>query len=903
MKTDEIRDRYLDFFKRQGHTVHPSDSLIPANDPSLLFTGAGMNQFKDDFLGRGTHGKRATTSQKCLRTGDLDRVGRTPAHQTFFEMLGNFSFGDYFKREAIAWAWEFLTRELAIQEDRLSVTVYQDDDEAGKLWHEMIGLPMSRITKLGAADNFWPANAPADGPNGPCGPCSEIFFDFGAKLGCGRPTCGAACSCGRFVEIWNLVFTQFDRRSDGSLPPLPQKNIDTGMGLERISAVMQGVHSNFDTNIFVPIIQRECELLKVDYNPGTEQSARLRRIADHTRALVFCIADNAMPGNSGRGYVVRRILRTASRDGMKLGHRREFLHELVPDIIHVMRKPYPYLHERKSTIESVIKEEERKFLDALDRAERELRDRLGSSKVLSGKDAWFLYETHGFHVELLEDLCNDRGVRVDRDGFEKIKAAHNKPDGPVAEIVDSGALAEIKAKKLAKTKFVGYEIPMADMEAPVESKVLAIAQLNEQSLKKYAESKKDHAAVTTLLKTAELVDEARAVCDVAVLLDKTPCYGDGGGQVGDAGWLRGEGLDVEVHDTKKPDDYYLHLGRVATGTLKVDSTVRASIDAKRRLDIMRNHTGTHVLQAALRGVLGTHVEQAGSIVLPDRLRFDFTHPKAMTKDEIRKVEDWCNETILADLPVSKVEMPIEEAKKSGAIMFFGEKYGERVRIITVGDKRSVEFCGGTHLEHTGTIGQMKIASEGSIGSGIRRIEAFTGPKAIDAARERYELADTVAIELKCTVVDIPKRLKQLQQDVQDLKTQIGALKKSGGDVWGGALIEVKKDENGSWGMYELKSGDVNDARSILDDLTKKKNLGSAIIAVSGGEKPAFVIGVREDLVKSKGLKAGDLAKEIGKVCGGGGGGREIQAQAGASDASKIPLGFETFEKLVRAKLG
>jgi alanyl-tRNA synthetase len=896
MKIDEIRDRFLEFFKRNGHAVIASDSLVPANDPSLLFTGAGMNQFKDDFLGRGTHGKRAASCQKCLRTGDLDRVGRTPAHQTFFEMLGNFSFGDYFKRESIAWGWEFLTRELRIDESRLSVTVYTDDDEAFKIWHEMIGLATSRITRMGATDNFWPANAPTDGPNGPCGPCSEIYFDFGAKTGCGRPECGPACSCGRFVEIWNHVFTQFDRQGDGTLKPLPQKNIDTGMGLERISAVMQGVHSNFDTNVFLPVIQRETEILKTDYTPGTESSARLRRIADHARALVFCIADNAMPGNTGRGYVVRRILRTAVRDGVKLGTRREFLHELVGDIVHVMRKPYPYLKDRQQTIESTIRSEETKFLNALDRAERELRERLGKSKVLSGGDAFFLYDTHGLHIELLEDLCNDLGARVDRDAFNKILKDKQDAQRTTGEIMDSGALADIKAKKLPKTEFLGYRIPMIDLAKPVDGNVLAIAILNAEALKVYNGSKRDAAAVTTLLKTADLVDEARAGCEVAVLLDRTPFYGDGGGQVGDTGWLRGSG-EVEVTDTKKPDDYFLHLGRVTKGAIKTGETLGAAIDAKRRLDIMRNHTGTHVLQAALRAVLGTHVEQAGSIVLPDRLRFDFTHPKGLTRDEVRKIEDWCNDVILADVPVTKIEMSKDEATKSGAIMFFGEKYGERVRVVTVGERRSVEFCGGTHLEHSGTISQMKIVSESSIGSGVRRIEAVTGPKAIEAARERYDLADAIATELKCTVAEVPKRLTQLVKDVQELKSKLGSMRTAAPVTYDAKEVGAEKIAVGKL------AGNVDDARDLMDDVTKQKKFAAGIFAVDGGEKPVFIIGVRDDLVKAKGLKAGDLAKEIGRACGGGGGGRELQAQAGASDASKIPLGFETFERLVRAKLG
>jgi alanyl-tRNA synthetase len=468
------------------------------------------------------------------------------------------------------------------------------------------------------------------------------------------------------------------------------------------------------------------------------------------------------------------------------------------------------------------------------------------------------------------------------------------------EIVDTGALAQIKSRKIPTTRFLGYQIPIAEMGRPVETRVLAIAQLDANALKAYRASKRDNAAVTTLLKSADLVDEARAGCEVAVLLDRTPLYGDAGGQVGDSGWLRAEGLDVEIDDTKKPDEYFMHLGRVTRGALRVSATLSAQIDAERRLNIMRNHTGTHVLQAALRAVLGKHVEQAGSIVLPDRLRFDFTHPKALTKEEIRAVEDWANRVILADVPVKKEEMPIEDARKTGAIQFFGEKYGDRVRVVTVGDRASVEFCGGTHLEHSGTIGQLKIVTESSIGSGVRRIEAVTGPNAIEAARDRYDLADAMAVELGCPVADVPKRLKQLLKDVQELKTQVGVLRRAGGGLE--ELLAASRMVNSEPVVaVGLKSGTVDEARELMDSLTKMKGIAAAILAIPG-DRPTFVIGVREDIAKAKGLKAGDLAKEIGKACGGGGGGRELQAQAGASDPSKIALGLETFEKLVREKL-
>ncbi len=901
MKIDEIRDRFLKFFETRGCVIHPSDSLIPSNDPSLLFTGAGMNQFKDMFLGSGALPfRRATTSQKCLRTGDLERVGRTSGHQTFFEMLGHFSFGDYFKKDAIPWTWEFYTRELGISPERLTVSVYVEDAEAHEIWRRDVGLPPDKIFKLGEADNFWPANAPSQGPNGPCGPCSELYFDFGAKYGCGRPQCDITCSCNRFVEIGNIVFTQFDRKDGGVLEPLPQKNIDFGGGLERVGAVLQGVHSNFDTDLFRPILARACELLRVRYEPGTEQACRLRRISDHVRALVFCVSDGALPSNEGRGYVVRRILRTALRDGIKLGHEEAFLFALVPAVIEVMKRPYPELLERRVLVERTLRSEEEGFLSALRRGEEELKSRLAGKNLLRGEDAFLLYDSYGFHIELIEDLCHEGNARVDRPRFEELlQRKKERERGDFAsDIFGTGPFAQIKEGREPPTEFLGYGIPIARMQDPVEARVRRLIRLGEEGLRAYAASKKDLPAVTRLLNSGTLSDEATGT--VAVLLDRTPFYAESGGQVGDTGRIEGE-AEVEISDCKRPDGYFFHLGKVSKGTLRVGAVVRARIDAPRRLDIMRNHTGTHVLQAALRAALGSTVQQAGSIVEPDRLRFDFTWPQAMTREEIRRVEAWCNEVILADLPVNKEEMGMEEAKKRGAIAFFGEKYGDRVRVVTVGPARSVELCGGTHLEHTATIGQIKITSESSIQRGVRRIEAVSGSRAIDHARERYGVLEGLAEELGCPVVDVPKKIGQLAASVQELKQEIAKLRKSGGDGLGDILARAREAGGEKFLAESLPDRKVDDLRGLMDALIKKQKIAAAILA-SGGDRPAFVIGVREDLVASKGLKAGDLAREIGKACGGGGGGREFQAQAGASDASKVSTGLKKFEELVRAKL-
>lgn len=890
MKLDEIRERFLKFFEKRGCTIYPSDSLIPSNDPSLLFTGSGMNQFKDMFLGRGSLPfKRATTSQKCLRTGDLERVGRTIGHQTFFEMLGHFSFGDYFKADAIPWTWDFYTKELGIPAERLYISVYQDDQEAYDIWLNSVGIPKEKIFKLGEGDNFWPANAPSQGPNGPCGPCSEIYYDFGAKYGCGQPKCDITCSCNRFVEIGNIVFTQFERKDGGVLDPLPQKNIDFGGGLERVTAVVQGVQSNFDTDLFKPILQKAQAILNVER--GGETEARLRRIADHVRALTFCIADGALPSNEGRGYVVRRILRTALRDGIKLGHNQAFLHKLVPTVVDAMKQPYPYLLERKDAIARNIQAEEEGFLSTLTKGEEVLKSKL-KNQQLSGDDAFLLYDSYGFHIELIEDLCSEQGARVDRKRFEELlKSKKEREKGDFAQdIFQKGPFATIKEEKEPLTQFLGYQIPMSKLAEPVEATVRRVIELPPDAVKAYAESKKDAPAVTKLLNLGKLVTEGRG--DLAVLVDRTPFYGEGGGQVGDSGWIN----DFVVDDCKKPDGYYFHLGK---GHVKVGAKVQVRIDVRRRLNIMRNHTGTHILQSALRAVLGPTVQQAGSIVDADRLRFDFTHPQGLSREEIRKVEDWCNEIIFDDLPVSKEEMSMDDAKKRGAIAFFGEKYGDRVRVVTVGPAKSVELCGGTHLEHTATIGQIKIVSESSIQRGVRRIEAVSGPKAVELAREKYDVIDGIAAELGCPVPDVPKKLGQLLKSVQELKQEIGKLKKGGA-----AKVEIAgKEVNGEKIVVEsFPDKKIDELRDLMDNLIRKDKFAAAILA-SGGERPAFVIGVREDLIQSKGLKAGDLAKEVGKAAGGGGGGREFQAQAGAADASKVPAGLQKFEELVRSKLG
>jgi alanyl-tRNA synthetase len=869
VKTDELRERFLRFFEARGHKRYPSDLLVPQNDPSLLFTGAGMNQFKDQFLGRGKiDHRRACSSQKCLRTGDIDAVGRTPAHHTFFEMLGNFSFGDYFKADAIAWAWEFMTAEMSFPPDRLSVSVYTDDDEAARLWSRFV--PAQRIVRLGARDNFWPADAPTRGPNGPCGPCSEIYYDFGDLARCDHPGPHAIQNdaCKRFVEIWNLVFTQFDRREDGSLPPLPQKNIDTGMGLERLAAAVQGVWTNFEIDSFVPIVARVTEALKVRA-PDPAALARIRRIADHLRAVTFLVADGVPPGNEGRNYVVRRLLRKAVVDAAALVKPGPLVGQVIPVVVDVMGGVYPELRERRDAILATARAEEELFLNKLEEGLARLEEMVaGGGRALSGEDAFLLHGTYGFQIEITEGILSGRGIEVDRKRFEELMEEdrrRSQESGKFGDIFGGGPLALMK-QKAEPTRFLGYD---GTMEADVT--VLAIGRGD------------------------GLVPEAGPGAELLVLCDRTPFYGEGGGQIGDAGMLSAPGLRAEIKDTQKPDGYYLHRAVVAEGTLRVGMTVRAAVDRPRRLAIMRNHTGTHMLQAALRRVLGPHCQQTGSVVEPDRLRFDFSHPKAMTAEEIRRVEDDVNAEIMRDTGVLKREMSLDEAKRTGAIMFFGDKYGDRVRVVSVGDY-STEVCGGTHLDHAGTIGCFKVVSESSIGSGRRRIEAVTGPRAVELMQQNHDLLARIGEALGAARGELLQKLERLIQSERELKRR------------GPAAAPAQKSADETFeidgvrfsaAIYDHRSAAA--LRSELDALLKKGDVGGGLRAGLDGEAPVIIVAVSDALVQ-KGVRAGDLAKKIGAACGAGGGGKPTMAQAGASDPSKFPAAVAEFKRILTETL-
>jgi alanyl-tRNA synthetase len=872
---DSLRQQFLDFFKGKGHTVYPSDSLVPQNDPSLLFTSAGMVQFKDMFLGgKRLPFKRAATSQKCLRTGDVDRVGTTNRHHTFFEMLGNFSFGDYFKKEAITWAWEFLTGVMNIPADKLYPSVYKDDEEAFGMWRDLIGIPAARISRFGEDFNFWPANAPSEGPNGPCGPCSEIYFDFGAKYGCSLPTCGVGCDCDRYVEIWNLVFPQFERRGPvpgkGELVPLAQKNIDTGMGLERLACVMQGVHSNFEIAEFQSIIKTAADLLKVKADEASR--VKLWRIADHSRAVTFAISDGIGPSNEERGYVVRRILRGAVRDGYLLGNRQPFLHELVSQVVALWGRAYPEIRERHDKVKTIVRAEEEKFLETIEggmnmlSAEITRLKKLGNN-TLDGEKAFKLHSTYGFPIDVTRTMLAEQKLGVDQAGFKKLleeDAERSREAMGKVEIFDK-ALQQLRGK-FKPTTFTGWEATDG------KGTVLAI------------------------LKGENLMESAKQGEEVKILLDQTPFYGESGGEVGDAGRMSTPQALVDVADTKRPEGFFLHHAKISQGEIKVGDKVEAHVDPERRLNIIRNHDATHVLQAALRKILGTHVEQKGSLVAPEKLRFDFSHPKALTRDEIRAVEAEVNREILADVSIEKVEVPMAKAKEMGAIMFFGEKYGDMVRVVRTIDNYTIELCGGCHGKHTSTIGAFRIVSESASGAGIRRIEAVTGPEALRLAHQDQDLILEIAQALRATKNEVAQKVKALVDQVKELQKNSVQAASDSPDAMVAAAATLGAEKIVIWDCKDERKRDQ--IRSLMDVLIKQHKVGAAIVAARSEGKPFAIIGVRQDLV-GKGLKAGAIAKDLSTLSGGSGGGRDHMAEFGMADDSRVAPAFDEFQKRVR----
>ena len=888
MKTDEIRTRFLRFFEKRGHKIIPSDSLIPHNDPTLLFTGAGMNQFKEQFLGLKPAGlARAATCQKCLRTGDLENVGVMRWHMTFFEMLGNFSFGDYFKKESCQWAWQFMLEEMGQKPEHLHVTIYEKDEETFEIWHNLVGIPAERIWRFGEESNFWPESAPSLGPNGPCGPCTEILVDTQPERGgASTPQTDSA----RFVEVWNLVLQQFDRQEEGKLVPLLSKNIDTGMGLERMAAIMQRVPTAMDIDVMLPIVHAAAERAGRSYAPGSADAdgQRLRRIAEHTRAVAFAIADGALPDRYGRGYVVRRLIRRAALDGRHLGVTEPFLYRLVPVVEKQMGRAYPELAQRRTTIENIVRGEEERFAAALEDSPgiREFEEATAEAAASDAKRmpterVFEFYDTFGIPLEFMEQRWEDEGVTFDREGFEKAlearrvqsRAGSKMGDEAIVfkrEFLSEKALDRLRRENL-ETDFVGYEA------AASEARVLAIFVDG-----KWAES-------------------AEAGAEAQVLLDRTPFYARAGGQVGDAGRIETDAGEATVADTILDHEFIVHLVKVEKGQIKRRGAVRAAVDGARRLATARNHTATHLLQWALRTVLGEHVHQAGSEVSAERLRFDFTHPTALAVEERREVERLVNERILAGEAVEVRTMPLEEARQKGAMAFFGEKYGDEVRVVSVGDF-SMELCGGTHLASAGEIGLFKITAEESVAAGVRRITALTGAAALEFLHTEEDRLAEVCRALKATPETILARIENLQKQIRDLRGDLAkarSLSQRGG--LDELLAKVQPVEGVPVLAAQVEGADANALREACDAIRRKQGSILVVLGSCEGGKVNLVAAATKDLV-AKGLHAGNLVREVAKAVGGGGGGRPDLGQAGGKEPERLPAALAGVPDLVRKQL-
>lgn len=861
MTGNEIRKKFLDFFAQKGHKILPSASLIPANDPSILWTAAGMVPFKPYFTGTAKpEFKRVTTCQKCLRTPDIESVGKTARHHTFFEMLGNFSFGDYFKDEAIAWAWEFVTKELGLSKDKLWISIYLDDDEAFEIWNKKIGIPADRIVRLGKDENFWEIGV------GPCGPCSEIHYDLGEERGCGSPDCAVGCDCDRWLEIWNLVFIQFYKDEEGNYSPLKNKGIDTGMGLERVASVLQGVYSNFDTDIFREVMDFTSELLGVEGKKNKDTSVALKVIADHCRAIVFAVADGALPSNEGRGYVIRRLLRRAVRFGKVLGMERPFLHKVGEKIIGQMRDAYPELSKNEEHILKVVRQEEERFRHTLHQG-TEMLSRLiddakaSGSMVIEGRDAFRLYDTYGFPLELTKEIASEEGVEVDVDGFnaameeqrERARSARQE----VKYLSESDALFKALREELGETVFVGYE------QLAVEAKVRAILKDGQQEV------------------------SAEAGEEVEFILDRTPCYAEAGGQVSDYALVKAPGGKVEVREVVKPvENFYVHRGKVKDGVFRLNDKVRVEVDAVRRKKASRNHSCTHLLHKALKEVLGEHADQSGSLVEPERLRFDFTHYQALSPEEVRKVEKLVNDAILANLPIEAFETSLTRAKELGAAALFGEKYGKRVRVVKMGNF-SLELCGGTHLKSTAEIGLFKLVGESSIGAGLRRVEGVTGDAVLKYINAQEEQVRRIGGLVKAGPHEVVSRVENLLKTVRKLEEEVETLKSKLAGYEVGELMQQVRSVNGIKLLAaRVKAPDMDSMRGMSDLLRERMKSGVILLGRTDGGKVNLVATVTGDLV-AKGIHAGRLIKDVARIVDGGGGGRPEMAQAGGKNPAKL----------------
>ncbi|MDB5388545.1 MAG: alanyl-tRNA synthetase [Planctomycetaceae bacterium] len=872
MKTDELREKYLDFFASKGCVRRPTDVLVPRGDKTVLFTPAGMNQFKNQFLGIGPlEFTKATTCQKCIRTGDIDNVGFTAYHHTFFEMLGNFSFGDYFKKEAIHWAWEFLTTKkwLGLDPSRLRITVYLDDDEAYNIWHDEVKVSASAISRENEGENFWPANSPSQGPDGVCGPCSEIYYlPEGSK---------------KDVEIWNLVFTQFNRVGDppNNLQPLPKKNIDTGMGLERCASVMQGVHSNFEIDILAPLCQAAGDIVGVKYSYDSPQGRPLRRIADHVRACTFCLHEGVAPGPEKQGYIVRLLLRRAFLEGYLLGQHEPFLYKLVPAVIEAMKVPYPELAQTAQQCITGIRGEEEQFLSTVDKGVRKFDSfleeaRKKGSKTISGDAAWELHSTDGFLIELSQALAAKNEFQVDRPRFDVLQAEHSivsKKGGFDGSVMAIGPLSELQ-RSLKPTEFLGYDLtdsPAKVMGLIEEEKVVSSVQQDDDAL-------------------------------IGVVLDKTPFYAEAGGQVGDTGYLKGPGFEFEVTNTKKDNGLYIHIGILAKGKIDLHASVTATVNSARRAGIKRAHSATHLLHHALQTVLGNHAMQRGSLVQEDILRFDFTQPKPITDDQLTKIEDIINEKVALGAPVTCEVMDQEAAKKAGATALFGEKYPDRVRVVTMGDF-SKELCGGTHLTSTGQVGFCKVVSEESVSKGVRRVTAYTGPKAMRKIREDENLLKEVALAVKAPrLEDAPQRVNAMLEELRELKRELQKQSsQSAANLVETLFAEATKVGDTSVIAALVENFDTDAIRSLIDQLRRKTQSAAVLIGSVSDGKVILIAGLSQDLIAKK-VNASDWVKAAAKAVGGGGGGRPDLAQAGGKTPENLPQAIADGKSYILGKL-
>ena len=873
---NELREMFLSYFESKGHLRLPSFSLVPQNDKSILLINAGMTPMKPWFKGEEEPPRhRVCTCQKCIRTGDIDNVGHTARHGTYFEMLGNFSFGDYFKHEAIAWSWEFLTSPewVGLEADRLYPSVYLEDDEAWNIWHDEIGIPAEKIFRFGKEDNFW------EHGSGPCGPCSEIYYDRGPEYGCGKPGCTVGCDCDRYIEIWNNVFSQFDNDGHNNYTELKQKNIDTGMGLERLACVCQNVDSLFDVDTVMNITNKVSELTGAHYGESQKRDVSLRVITDHIRSATFMICDGILPSNEGRGYVLRRLLRRAARHGKLLGVNEPFLYNVVDTVIHENEGQYPDLREKQTYITKVIRTEEESFARTIDGGMRIFGEMLAEHQakgetVFSGADAFKLYDTFGFPIDLTAEMAADEGLTVDEDAFRQLMQEQKERAREARKALGDLGWAGVEfGKEVPSTEFVGYDHDSCE------------------------------ATVVALVCEDELCGQIEAGSDGIVVLDKTPFYAEMGGQVADHGVITAKGMTFTVTDVQKnKGGKFMHYGHVAEGVVQVGDTVEASIDTQRRKAICRAHSTTHLLDAALKKVLGDHVHQAGSLVEPDRLRFDFTHFEAITPEQLSQVEWMVNDAILEGYPVVTEVLPIEEAKKKGAVAMFGEKYGETVRVVEMGDF-SMEFCGGTHLDNSAKAGPFRIKSESSVASGVRRMEATTGRLSLESMEKSHGVLSKAAQFFKAAPSELLERLEQQAGEMKQLRQALEKFKSEASLGEAKQFLAAAKTVKGLHVLTATREGlDANALRKMGDFLRDKDPAVVGVLASISGEKITFLTVCGREAV-AKGVKAGDLVKMVSGICGGKGGGKPDSAMGGGSDLLKVDDALAAVDDFVSEKLG